>query len=85
MSLATRLTGHPRLNQPRCVLGYWMEEHDDPATRDAIKAAVEHRTERRWTAEALAAELAGERIPVSASTIRTHRRGACACARETDR
>lgn len=82
MNLARRLTGNPDLNRPRCILGYYLDEHDDPATRQALADAVEYRTKRKWTAEALAAELAGERMPVSASTIRTHRRGACVCARE---
>lgn len=83
MSLARRLTGSEAVSTPRCILGYWLDEADDPDEREAIRAAVERKTKRKWSADALATELTGAGMPVSASTIRNHRRGQCACQRRT--
>lgn len=84
MSIANRLTGNPTVNRPRCLLGYWLEEADDPDVRRALALATDRKTKIKWSAEALAAEMCGNGMNVSASTIRNHRRRMCACTRRED-
>ena len=83
MTLADRLTvERPRLHT-RCRLGVHLdqllaaknEEHE------ALIAALEYRTHKHWSADALAVELEREGVTVSASTIRKHRTGVCICDR----
>lgn len=82
VTLASRLTGQQAVTGPRCLVRYWIEEADDPETREAIQRAVGFTTDRKWSADALATELTGAGMAVSASTIRTHRRHQCACYRQ---
>ena len=83
MTLAERLNAErPRLHT-RCRLGVHLDQllAREDEEHEALIAALEYRTQKHWSADALAVELEHEGVTVSATTIRKHRTGVCICDR----
>lgn len=81
MTLAERLTGQAVKPRNRCAIGVYLAMAQDPDEHAALLAALEFRTAKRWSADALAGEMRADGMPVSATTIRKHRTGVCICDR----